>query len=118
MPRISRDECGINNKTCEKDLASNNNNNYYYVKRAHDVHYHDNCRRSSNDESRKDPVMSFTSNKTQTSMLPSVASRTHENYHLDSFHIPKKSGSGDVPHKSPGNNALVEHEMGLKKKSV
>jgi len=51
-------------------------------------------------------------------MLPSVASRTHENYHIDSFHIPKKSGPGNVPHKSPGNNALVEHESGLKKKSV
>jgi len=51
-------------------------------------------------------------------MLPSVASRTHENYHLDSFHIPKKSGSDDVPHKFPGNNALVEHESGLKKTSV
>ena len=23
-----------------------------------------------------------------------------------------------MPHKSPGNNALVEHELGLKKKSV
>ena len=52
------------------------------------------------------------------SMLPSVASRTHENYHLDSFHIPKKNRSVDVPHKSPGNNALVEHESGLKKKLV
>jgi hypothetical protein len=83
-----------------------------------DAHYHDDCRRSSNNESRKDPVMSLASNETQTSMLPSVASRTHENYHLDSFHIPKKSGSGNVPHKSPGNNALVEHEPGLKKKSV
>jgi hypothetical protein len=87
MPRISHDECGIYDKTCEKDLASSNNN-YYYVKRVHDVHYHDDCCRSSNDESREDPVMSLASNETQTSMLPSVASRTHENYHLDSFHIP------------------------------
>ena len=56
--------------------------------------------------------MILASNETQTSMLPSVASI------LDSFHNPKKSGSGDVPHKSPGNNALVEHESGLKKKLV
>ena len=106
------------NKCC----ASNNNNNYYYyyIKRVHkDAHYHeDNRRHSSDDESCKDPVMSLASNKTQASTLPSVASRTHENYHLDSFHIPKKSRSFNVPHKSPGNNALVEHESGLKKKLV
>ena len=116
MPRISCDELGIYNKICKKDLASSNNNYYYYVKRAHDVHYHDDCHRSSNNESRKDPVMSLASNETQMSMLPSVASRTHENYHLDSFHIPQKNRSGDAPHKSPGNNAPVEHESGLKKK--
>jgi len=62
--------------------------------------------------------MSLASNETQASMHPSVAGRTHENYHLDNFHIPKKIRSVDVPHKSPGNNALVEHESGQKKKSV
>jgi len=97
--------------------ASNNNNNY--VKRVHeDAHFHDDRHRSSNDESREDPVMSLASNETQASMLPSIASRPHENYHLDSFHIPKKSRSVEVPHKSPGNNALVDHESGLKKKLV
>ena len=75
MPRISRDERGTYNKKCEKDFASSNNNNNF--KRAHeDAHYHDDCRRSSNDESREDPVMILASNETQTSMLPSVASRT------------------------------------------
>jgi hypothetical protein len=33
---------------------------------------------------------------------------TPENYHLDSFHIPKKRKVGNVDHKSPENNALVE----------
>jgi hypothetical protein len=33
---------------------------------------------------------------------------TPENYHLDSFHIPKKRKVGDVGHRSPENNALVE----------
>jgi ABC-type lipopolysaccharide export system ATPase subunit len=56
----------------------------------------------------EDPVMSLASNETQTSMLPSEASRTHENYHLDSFHIPKKRRSGNVPHKSPGNKTKKE----------
>ena len=31
-----------------------------------------------------------------------------ENYHLDSFHIPKKRKVGNVGHKSPENNALVK----------
>jgi hypothetical protein len=30
-----------------------------------------------------------------------------ENYHLDTLHVPKKMRMGDVPHKSPGNKALV-----------
>ena len=53
------------------------------------------------------------------SILTSVVSKTHENYHLDSFHIPKKiRRSGDVSHKSPGNNALVSTESGFQKESV
>ncbi len=34
--------------------------------------------------------------------------RTLENYHLNRFYIPKKGKVGDVGHKSPENNALVE----------
>jgi hypothetical protein len=30
-----------------------------------------------------------------------------KNYHLDTVRIPKKRRMGDVPHKSPGNKALV-----------
>jgi hypothetical protein len=103
MPRISRDERGIYNKTCKKDLASNNNN-YYYVKCAHNVHYHDDHHHNSDDESREDPVTSPYS-EGETNVNTSAAESPFENYHRDSFHIPKKSGSGDVPHKSPGNNA-------------
>ncbi len=33
---------------------------------------------------------------------------TLENYHLDSFHIPQKRKVGNVGHKFPENNALVE----------
>jgi hypothetical protein len=33
---------------------------------------------------------------------------TPENYHLDSFHIPQKRKVGEVGHKSPENDALVE----------
>jgi hypothetical protein len=36
---------------------------------------------------------------------------TRENYHLDSFYIPKKRKVGNVDHKSPGNNALVEPDF-------
>jgi hypothetical protein len=35
---------------------------------------------------------------------------TPENFHLDCFHIPKKRKVGNVGHKSPENNALVEAE--------
>jgi hypothetical protein len=38
---------------------------------------------------------------------------TPENYHLDSFHIPQKRKVGNLGHKSPGNNALVEAGVSL-----
>jgi hypothetical protein len=44
-------------------------------------------------------------------MNKSGGDRTPENYHLDSFHIPKKRKVGNVGHKSPGNNALVEPDF-------
>ena len=42
-----------------------------------------------------------------------AADRSHENYHLDSFLIPDKRRMGNVPHKSPENNAHVSPELGL-----
>jgi hypothetical protein len=64
-------------------------------------------------------TQSFASNEGEVSTNESAAERSHENYHLDSFHIPKKiRRSGDVSHKSPGNNSLVSTESGLEKKSV
>ena len=108
-------ECRANPKN-QRSVSNNNNN---YSKRAHDNHYQDDHHRGSDDESRKDPVMSVASNEGEVSMNESAAERSHENYHLDSFHIPKKiRRSGDVSHKSPGNNALVSTESGLEKKSV
>jgi hypothetical protein len=38
----------------------------------------------------------------------SAGNCTPENYHLDSFHIPKKRTVGNVGHKSPENKALVK----------
>ena len=63
--------------------------------------------------------MSVASNDSEVSLNASAADRSHENYHLDNFHILKKNRrSGDVPHKSPGNITLVSTELGLEKKSV
>jgi hypothetical protein len=88
-------------------------------KRAHDNHYQDNRHCSSDNESREDPVMSVASNKGEVSKNASAVDRSHENYYLDNSHIQKKIWRmGDVPHKSPGNNALVSTESGLEKKSV
>jgi hypothetical protein len=44
----------------------------------------------------------------KSSMNKSGGNLTPENYHLDSFHIPKMRKVGNVGHKSPENNALVE----------
>jgi hypothetical protein len=56
--------------------ASNNNN---YSKRAHDNHYQDERHRSSDDESRKDPVMIVASNEGEVSTNASAADRSHDN---------------------------------------
>jgi hypothetical protein len=106
-------ECRANPKN--QRSASNNNNNY--SKRAHDNHYQDDHRRSSDNESREAPIMSLASSEGKVSANESATDRSHENYYLDNLHIPKKNRrSGDVPHKSPGNNALVSTESGLEKK--
>jgi hypothetical protein len=107
-------ECRANPRN--QRSASNNNN---YSKRPHDKHYQDDRHSSSDDESREDPVMSVASNEGEVSTNASAADRSHDNYHLDNFHVPKKiRRSGDVPHKSPGNNALVSTKSGFEKKSV
>jgi hypothetical protein len=68
--------------------VSNSNNNY--SKRTQDNHYQDDRHRSSDDKSCEDPVMSVASNEGKVSTNMIVADRSHENYHLDNFHIPKK----------------------------
>jgi hypothetical protein len=63
--------------------------------------------------------MSVASNEGEVSTNASAVDRSNDNYHLDNFHIPKKiRRSGDVPHKSPGNNTLVSTESGFEKKQV
>ena len=51
-------------------------------------------------------------------MSASAAASPHENYHLKTLHGSKKRRMGDVPHKSPGNKALVSLSLDTKKKSV
>jgi hypothetical protein len=52
-------------------------------------------------------------------MSTSAAASPIKNYHLDTLHVPKKRRMGGVPHKSPGNKALVssgsdtKHQMSL-----
>jgi hypothetical protein len=105
-------------RTNPKNQRSTNNNNNNYGKRAHDSHYQDNCHHSSDDKSRDAPVMSLVSSEGKVSANASTADRSHEKYHLDSYHIPKIWRLDYVPHKSPGNNALVSTESGSKKKPV
>jgi hypothetical protein len=100
----SYDECRQNPKN---QARANNNNNNYVKKRAHDVHYHDGRHHGSNNKS----LISCTSPALSDGKLRSNESGencTLENYHLDSFHIPKKRKVGNVGHKSPENNALLE----------
>ncbi len=71
------------------------------------MHYHNGHRHGSKDES----LISCTSPALSDGKLSanrSSGSCTPENYHLDSFHIPKKKKVGKVVHKSPEKNALVE----------
>jgi hypothetical protein len=71
------------------------------------VHYHDGRRNGSNDELLVS-CTSHTPSNSELSANKSGGNHIPENYHLDSFHIPKKRKVGNVGHKSPENNALVE----------
>jgi hypothetical protein len=94
-------------RTNPKNQVRSNNNNVSVQKCAHDVHYHDGHRHGSNDKSLASCMSAAPSNN-KLSANESSGNRTPENYHLDSFHISKKRKVGDVGHKSPGNNPLVE----------
>ncbi len=52
--------------------------------------------------------MSAAPSNKELSVNESGRSCTPENYRLDSFHISKKRKVGNVGHKSPENNALME----------
>ncbi len=71
------------------------------------MHYHDGCRHGSNNKllvSCTSPALS----NGELSANESGGNCTPENYHLDSLYIPKTRKVGDVGHKSPENNALME----------
>ncbi len=90
-----------------KNRACTNDSSNYVKKGTHDVHYHDGCCQGSNNELLVS-CMSPAPSSDELSANKSGRNCTPENYHLDSFHIPKKRKVGNVGHKSPENNALVE----------
>ncbi len=55
--------------------------------------------------------MSAARSNNELSVNKSSGEYALENYHLDSFQLAKKRKVGDVGHKSPGNNALVEPDF-------
>jgi hypothetical protein len=83
----SYNECHQN----PKNQSHPNNSNNYIQKRAHDVHYHDSHRHSSNEEL----LVFYTSpvpSNNELSSNKSIGNRTPENYHIDSFHTPPRRG--------------------------
>jgi hypothetical protein len=94
-------------RTNPKNQVRNNNNNNSAQKHAHNVHYHDGHHHGSDDKSLVSCTSATPSND-KLSANKSGGNCTLENYHLDSFHISKKRKVGDVGHKSPVNNPLVE----------
>ena len=91
-------ECRTNPK---KQRSANNN----YSKRAHDAQYNNEREHKSRNDSCQDTPRSPKFSNGELSA--SVAALPIKNYHLDTLHVPKKRRMGDVPHKSPGNKALV-----------
>jgi hypothetical protein len=88
----SYDECHRN----PKNRANKNNNNKFVAsrKREHEVHYHDDRGRGSSDGSTEDPTCSPAESKGELSENFSAEGGSQENYHLESYHIPKKLKAG------------------------
>jgi len=95
----SYDEC----RTNPKNQCSTNNNNYN--KRALNAHFNDEREHKSGTDFPQDTPRSPEYSDGEVSA--SVGASPIENYHLDTLHVPKKRRMGYVPHKSPGNKALV-----------
>jgi hypothetical protein len=104
----SYDKCRAN----PKNQRSANNNNYN--KHAHDVHYNDERKHESRNDSHQDTPQSPESSDGE--MSASAAASPIENYHLDTLHVPKKRRMGGVPHKSPGPKALVSSGSDTKRR--
>ena len=100
------DECGANPKN--QCSASNN-----YSKRTQDTHFNNNRQHESGKDSRQDTPRAPEFSDGELSA--SAAASPIKNYHLETFHVPKKRRMGDVPHKSPGNKALVSFGSDTKK---
>jgi hypothetical protein len=89
----SYNECRQN----PKNRANENNNKNKFVvsrKREHEVHYHDDRSRGSSDGSTEDPTRSPAESEGELSENFSAEGGSQENYHLESYHIPKKSKAG------------------------
>ncbi len=88
----SYDECRRNHK----NRANENNNNKFVAsrKREHEVHYHEDRGRGSSDGSTEDPTRSPAESEGELSKDFSAKGSSQENYHLESYHIPKKSKAG------------------------
>jgi hypothetical protein len=103
----SYEECHTN----PKNQRSANNN---YSKRAHDAHYNDKREHESGNDSCQDTPQSPESSDGE--MSASAAALPIKNYHLDTLHLPKKRRMGGVPHKSPGNKALLSSGSDTKRR--
>jgi hypothetical protein len=86
------DECCQN----LKNRANENNNNKFIASRKHKhkVHYHDDHDCGSSDGSTEDPTRSPAESEGELSKNFSAEGGSQENYHLESYHIPKKTKAG------------------------
>ncbi len=102
---------------CRTNPKYQHSANDNYSKRAHNAHYNDERKHKSGNVSCQDTPRSpkFSDGELSESAVASPI----KNYHLNTLHVPKKRRMGDVPHKSPGNKALVslgldtKHQMSL-----
>jgi len=72
---------------------------------VHNAHYNDEREHESGTDSPQDTPHSPEYSYGEVSA--SAKASPIENCHLDTLCVPKKKRMGDVPHKSPGNKALV-----------
>ena len=106
----SYDECRQNpaNRSSERTPTK-----FAGKKREHEAHYHDDRHHGSSEESGEDSVRTRTSSEAELSENGSAEGSVRENYHLECYHIPKKSKAGFLAGKTnhtPGSLADLSHE--------